>query len=1199
MSPSTIIAQLLQVGKMLNRWRAELRLTVWMSIILGGLWVGALCDVFLQFERTGRCVAWVILFVLPIAVMLERLMKALSRVHTPEAVAVCVEQAFPQLDNHLINFLQFAAMKGRDPFREAYVNMGVPQWGSLDFQAMKNRRTQRRAQLVLGAMILLLLIPLPLVGQAWPVALWRIVNPFSTVAPVSLTHVISVDPGSTSILQGSTLPLSCRVEGQRGHTVWLDIKPADGILKTIVLGSLKGGGVEGFSNTLFKVTTPVKYRFRAGDAFTPNWYDIQLRPPLAFNGIEVKVAPPPYMALTNRTYDAQTPMDVPIGSTVALTVKCNAPAATLLLSGVGEPVALTRGADLLTWSGSVTVSNGAAFVLTATAANGDKAETTLPFSLLPDRPPNIEIITPKQSVALAPGSVPAIDFAISDDFGISEIRVEKLSDPNDKAAPATVLQTYKWITGGPREYTKLWKGEPRRPAEKGALSIRLVACDNSTGTPHVMMSSVITFNMDSVEKAASKRTELEQKALKDLNRVIELQKSAMEKTKQFHSVLKTVTAEQWTGVAGIQKEIRDITRELLDKGGGRTLGNLATTVKKLYGEEMLDVIAGVEGIPLTRDEMVKAANVVKVRTTQEKILRQLTFAELAVAKAKIETRNAFLTAMLDTLVKNEQKIIKATSQCVSQGLAVAETLVSEQDSLGSDVTAFMKATLTEAESMRGDDKDYAAFLDSMAALCESQNIRGDMLLAAEQLEKSKPEVAIGHETTARDKLVKLRAKFEEMVAKGEKEKNEQMIEALQNANLKIEKLKELQKKLLEAMDSVKESKSKDTKKTDKMEEDFEEIEKNIEEALLQVPKDLDIFADLNVGNDMVEDIFSTFEEVNPPGDGTEKGPGAGDVSEKATAKREALLDGMEKIADRMDDLESWLKGSPDSTKFVVEAFDKEEMPNGVALSPLQTKMEDIVGDLLAESKELQDKDKDSAINQATPDMQVSGPITEGDTTCFSAKGRSGNETPDHKEQDGRSNVGRQGMSNGETSAGSGTIGKGDDEIEARRTNDPTQSGQVNLDGEDIKTKATGGGKLGTGKGDKYGMGGGKDRMDSTEAGSMEGMNAMMAKAADQAYAQASMKGMRADSIKKAAHHIRQLDDAIAKGNIDQVAELKRKAVAALKKAKTELESDNAGSLDDRAENVNVYDMVDAGPEEAPAKYRDLVSEYYKKLSEAM
>jgi hypothetical protein len=283
----------------------------------------------------------------------------------------------------------------------------------------------------------------------------------------------------------------------------------------------------------------------------------------------------------------------------------------------------------------------------------------------------------------------------------------------------------------------------------------------------------------------------------------------------------------------------------------------------------------------------------------------------------------------------------------------------------------------------------------------------------------------------------------------------------------------------------------------------------------------------------------------------------------------------------------------------VEAADKEEMPEGVALTPMQTSMEDIIGDLQKVDEKLAKEADDGAINAATPDMEMGGLITEGDTTTFSAKGKSGNQTPDHKEQDGRSNVGRQGMSSGESAAGSGTIGKGDDNIEARRTQDPTQSGQVMADGE-ADTKATGGGKLGSGKGDAWGEGGGTDRMDSSEAGTWSKALENMAKKTDQAYAQASLKGLRTDSLEAAAHHIRQATDAISKGvPINQVAELRRKVIGALKKAKTELGEGSASSLDGQNFISTLKDVIEADQELSPEKYRKLNAEYYKTLNEVM
>ena len=51
-------------------------------------------------------------------------------------------------------------------------------------------------------------------------------------------------------------------------------------------------------------------------------------------------------------------------------------------------------------------------------------------------------------------------------------------------------------------------------------------------------------------------------------------------------------------------------------------------------------------------------------------------------------------------------------------------------------------------------------------------------------------------------------------------------------------------------------------------------------------------------------------------------------------------------------------------------------------------------------------------------------VAEGEFSNCSAQGKSGNTAPDHKEQNGRSNIGRQGMSDGETTicTGPGVFG---------------------------------------------------------------------------------------------------------------------------------------------------------------------------------
>ena len=442
MALSALIGQLKRVGQMLNRWVAEFRFTVGLSVIVTLFFCLALADFMTRYSRQGRFIAWGFLLVLA-TVLVGLIMKTLSRNRTPEAVASHVEKAFPELDNHLINFLQFSAANVKDSFVKAYIKMEIPHWGSLDFGVMKDKRTLRRAQLSLGLACILLLLPLPFLGRAWTVAMVRVLNPFSELTPVSLSRIVSVTPGDAVVVQGGDVNLACVVEGKAGHEVLLDVRPADGEQKTYNLGSIKGEDEETFTHSLLKVTTVTKYRFRVGDAYVRGWKKIALRPPLAFSDVKLTVTPPAYMGLSSKKYDSKAEaIDIPYGSKVSMAAECNTGLKSLSLSGVGSPVKLSLGGSSRNGAFDVVVTNGAALTVSAVDAHGDEAETTLGFNLLWDRPPVLTVKYPQKPVHLPAGSAPTIDFSATDDFGFGEIRIEQISAKGDSKEPAKVLKTY-------------------------------------------------------------------------------------------------------------------------------------------------------------------------------------------------------------------------------------------------------------------------------------------------------------------------------------------------------------------------------------------------------------------------------------------------------------------------------------------------------------------------------------------------------------------------------------------------------------------------------------------------------------------------------------------------------------------------------------------------------------------------------------
>ncbi len=1191
--PPQYLAKLEQIGKNLVRWKAELKLTLGLAVIAGWVWALGLVDLWLRLERTDRIVTWTVLLAL-VGVTLWLVRSALRLRFTPEGVAATVEKTFPQLDNHLINYLQLARNPEGDPFKMAYVRAGVPEWQNLDFRKMRDEKAHRRSRIMLSAGAGLLLLPVLFFGQAWVVAVWRTVNPFSNVEPPSLTKILQVAPGKSTVLQGEPLALTCTVKGFEGHEVKVEIEPVDSHKSIYALGRIHGGDQQDFTYHMAKVATGLRYRFRAGDASPTAWFGIATRPQPAFSAISLVVVPPAYMKLPPHAANARDGrLVIPAGSELRVTATSNtALKTTRLLGAAREAVEFAAVGQSNVWKGVATLTSGTSVTLKGEDAFGSSVAEELPFALDPDKPPGIEIVSPNGRAVLPPGERAQIEFQVADDFGITEVVVEQVTPNSTRQDAGTELK--RWTIAGARDVRKVWKCDTA-PIPGSNVAYRIVARDNRPGQPNESFSANVIYNAATQAEIAKQRGDLEQAAMANLQKVIDLQKRNLADTTRYQGALKNTAEAQWQEVAGRQKEVRAVMHELL-VSPIKPLGGLTTAAQKLYVNEMVLAIDSIQSIPVA-DDARKAPLAVESVALQGKILKQLSFAVAAAGTAQIDRRVAGLSAMLESLVRDQGGALEQTKSFVESKAKVGRPLIDAQDRLGTDMATFLTAAKDEAAQALQTDAALAESINQMMARAGELKIRNDIVVAAERLDQNQAPAAAPLEEHALASLKTLQGMLDQIKVKEEAAKHDAMVDAVKQAKDKIEKLEALNQKMKEAMEQVKGQKNKDDKAMDALEEAFQEMAKNTKEALLEVPTDLHIFTELNVSNDLVEDVFSVFQEIEQAAGSEKETPDK--VTELGYAKEDELLAQMGEASKRLDAMEMWLEPKPDDLKVTTEAHDKAEMPqSGIALAELAAAAQDLMSDLLKEDKKMADKADDSATNHAMPDFQSGGPVMEGDIASFGAQGKSGNQTPDHKEQDGRSNVGRQGMSSGETAASSGTIGEGDKNIEARRTEDPLQSGQIDLAGK-ADTKATGGGKLGTGKADGMGMGGGAERMDSKEAGSAEGMAALMARQADALYAKASMKNVRVDSLKDAAHELRQSADAIAKGNIEQVKEYRKMAMSSLQRAEANLAAGPSGAMEAKGSTGVLDRAVESGPDQAPPKYRDKVAEYYKALNGAL
>jgi len=1206
MATGPLQKELERTGRILSRWQAELRAGLWAAIVLGSLWVLGLSDLFIQFGRLGRVLAWGILVIL-IGAAFRHILAALSRKHTVQGIAAAVEKSFPELDNHVINYVQFSASRGKNQFKEAYLRHGIPEWKTINIKEMKDRKAHRKGRLILAGLIALLVVPCGLRGRTWAVALWRIANPFSDVEPVSLTKIVGVEPGNATVLQGNPLVMLCRVRGHKGHRVRLDIRPSDDKTTSYNLGTITGSGVERFSYRVAEITADMKYRFRAGDDPSLKWFDVKSRPPPAFTRINLRVNPPGYTEILPRNFDGMSDeVEIPQGSDVGISVECNSAltSASVGVEGLG-PVSLTGTADKEVWQGTVTVAEGKTIRIEAENTYGERIESSFDFRLVKDAAPTIRMLAPRGRTVLEPGTEPDIEFVVSDDYGLAGVTVERIAPGTTSQSPGETLK--EWSTGGAREFTQRWRGSARRSGTGEPLAFRVVARDNCPFSEHVGMSPAIIFNPISAKESGDKRTQARAEVSSTLSRLIDLQRANLRTTRKLRDATGSAGMDkpaaatapgQWEETAAQQKNIRQLAGTLLGNPL-RPLGGMTPAVRKLYMEEMLEVIMKLGRVPAAKDdEKLRLAD--KSISLEETILRKLTYADIAADKVRRQRRISGLLAMLASLIKGETDVVADTTQCMKKAVRVGAPLVDRQDELASDVTEFVNACRREAPSLEHSDRVFSGLIEKVAGKCEEAQVKREMLKAAEKLEENIPHQAIAYEKSALATLEALKRMLNRWQLSNAEERIEEVVEALHDAKERMQKLRKLQEKMIEAMRLTELQKDRSGEERDLMEEDIEELKKNMKEAMLEIPRDLHIFPELSVANELVEDVCSIFEEVEQI-EGTEVvGENGTSPQEIGVLKPDELIEAMKSADERLDDVETWLSDTPESEEYKMEAFDREEMPK-MALGALPATAEDLIGDLLKESEEIAKKTEDTATNLGLPDDSFGWDTKEGPLESFGAKGKSGNQTPDHKEQSGRSNVGRQGQAIGETAAGSGTITEGDKNIEKRITPEPLQSGQVQADGE-ADENATGGGKQSSGAADEVGMAGAgtNRRVDSTAQGSMEGLEALMAKT-QAIHVKASLLNLRTESLGAAAHHMHQASDAIAAGlPISQVREHQKRVIAALRRARTELSAGAAGSIgDDGIRTTVLEDVVEGGTDNAPANYRELVAEYFRSLSESI
>jgi len=320
------------------------------------------------------------------------------------------------------------------------------------------------------------------------------------------------------------------------------------------------------------------------------------------------------------------------------------------------------------------------------------------------------------------------------------------------------------------------------------------------------------------------------------------------------------------------------------------------------------------------------------------------------------------------------------------------------------------------------------------------------------------------------------------------------------------------------------------------------------------------------------------------------------LKKKAVEIATALEDnGIENAESLTANLEKWLPDEPDRIKWSME--DPGDGQENVEMPELPTELEDLVGDLLEQEEDLFDEMDDLTSKYTmSGDKGIGWDAMDGPIANMNAQGVTGNQLPNTNEMGGRSGEGRTGKSSGEFVEDK-AVGKGGRRTPTRLTGEPFQKGQVNDVSKTPPGGATGGGKI-SGSGAE-GLEGPVPPPLAKELKRLAGKQAALVNSAERLRARFKADDYSNFRFLQAITLMNRVRRDLAEYRYQNVLRARKETLGAIRQTRLLL----SGEIDVAADSSSpmpkyVRDNVaDAMKGKLPAAYRDVLHQYYRRISE--
>lgn len=423
--PTTITQPLMRFVQ--RRRRLALAGSVARAISFALVWLllWAIVDRLLRLSASTR---WIVLIVgiLGLVACLARALVALFRTRIDwTAAAEQVERRDRALNGRLATVtgqLQSeAGLRGSPAMLAGLIDQVTQHVGSHEPSALLSSRGVWRAA---GVCVAIVASTLALCANSWfdlPTLLKRLTLPNAAIAPVTTTR-LHVRPGDIDVIYRQPQTISVTVERLGSGPVEL-LTSSDG--KTLASQPMTLGADGAFTRTIPAVDRDYSYRVKGGDAVSPTFQIRVLRPP-AVAEFNIQYDYPTYLARESvSVINTDGLIEAPIGTRALIRIQSTEPLSGATMRFEAEQIISEPTDDPTIRQFHVPIDRSGVYQIemrsTRNVPGSGPADMTI--SALPDQPPVVRMLLPRDDVRAQPRSVVAVPYQAADDYGLSVLKL--------------------------------------------------------------------------------------------------------------------------------------------------------------------------------------------------------------------------------------------------------------------------------------------------------------------------------------------------------------------------------------------------------------------------------------------------------------------------------------------------------------------------------------------------------------------------------------------------------------------------------------------------------------------------------------------------------------------------------------------------------------------------------------------------------